>query len=186
MAVALLLVDTQRDYFERPRLTPRADAAIAAMARLLSAFRERGDLVMHSHTLVAADGADAMPHWRASERDWCRVGTPGALAPEELAPLGDERIFAKRFYSPFEDPALLSELVGKGTRKLVVGGLYTHACVRSAVVDAYARGLEVFLATDAVASDDAAHAEMTIEWLRGRAACCLSSDAILQRLDSAR
>ena len=66
MATALLLVDTQRDYFERADLAPSADVVTAAIARLLAAFRARGAPVLHSHTLVAADGADAMPHWRRS------------------------------------------------------------------------------------------------------------------------
>ena len=115
---ALLLVDAQRDYFARPGLMPAADIAIAAMARLLSAVRARGWLVAHSHTLVVADGADAMPHWRASGRIWCRAGTPGALPPKELAPRDGEPVFAKRFYSPFEDPALPRMLAGQRAKRL--------------------------------------------------------------------
>ena len=52
----------------------------------------------------------------------------------------------------------------------------------SAIVDAYAHGLEVFLPTDAVASDSPDHGVMTIEWLDGRAAHCLPTDKILERL----
>jgi aldehyde dehydrogenase (NAD+) len=186
MNAALLLVDAQRDYFERSGLTPTADAAISAMARLLSAFRAGGRPVLHSHTLVAADGTDAMPHWRASGRVWCRAGTPGAQPPEALLPLEVEPLFAKRFFSPFEDPALREALQNERVGRLVVAGLYTHACVRSAVIDAYAHGLEVLLPVDAVASCEPAHAAMTIELLNGRAARCLSTDTILQLLGDSR
>ena len=186
MAHALLLVDAQRDYFERPGLTPGTDDAIAAMARLLSAFRLRGWPVAHSHTLVAEDGADAMPHWQASGRIWCRAGTPGALPPETLAPRDGEPVFAKRFYSPFEDPALPRALAENGVKRLVVAGLYTHACVRSAVTDAYASGLAVFLPTDAVASCEPDHAAMTIAWLEGRAARCLPTARLLALLDGSQ
>ncbi len=186
MGDALLLVDTQRDYFERADLTPTADAVTAAIERLLAAFRARGALVLHSHTLVAADGTDAMPHWRRSGKISCRAGTPGALAPERLAPRGNEAVLAKRFYSPFENPDLLRQLREHRIVRLVIAGLYTHACVRSAALDAYAAGLEVFLPTDAVASYDPSHAAMTIAWLDGRAAQCLAGDRIIEMLDEGR
>ena len=180
---ALLLVDTQRDYFDRGDLTPSGDVVTAAIARLLAALRARGALVLHSHTLVADDGSDAMPHWRHSGRIWCRAGTSGALAPEALAPRAGEPVLAKRFYSPFENADLLQLLREHHIDRLVIAGLYTHACVRSAALNAYAHGLEVFLPTDAVASYDPAHAAMTIGWLNGRAAQCLASVRILAMLE---
>jgi len=186
MTTALLLVDTQRDYFERADLAPSADVVTAAIAQLLAAFRARGAPVLHSHTLVAADGADAMPHWRRSGRIWCRAGTAGALAPDALAPLGHEPLLTKRFYSPFETPELLRLLRAQRIARLVIAGLYTHACVRSAAIDAYANGFEVWLPSDAIASYDPAHAAMTLDWLDGRAAQCLASDRILAMLDEGR
>jgi aldehyde dehydrogenase (NAD+) len=183
---ALLLVDTQRDYFERADLTPSADDVTAAIARLLAAFRARGALVLHGHTLVADDGSDAMPHWRRSGRIWCRAGSPGALAPEALAPREGEPLLAKRFYSPFENGDLLGLLRARRIDRLVIAGLYTHACVRSAVLDGYTHGLEVLLPRDAVASYDPAHAAMTLDWLDGRAAQCVTVDRILEMLGQRR
>jgi nicotinamidase-related amidase len=127
-----------------------------------------------------------MPHWQASDRIWCRAGTPGALPPETLAAHDGEPVFAKQFYSPFENPALAKTLARKAVKRLVVAGLYTHACVRSGVVDGYAAGLEVFLPTDAVASSEPDHAAMTIAWLEGRAARCLPTDRLLALLDGDR
>jgi nicotinamidase-related amidase len=186
MATALLLVDTQRDYLERADLTPSAEVVTAAIAGLLAGFRARGAPVLHSRTLVAADGADAMPHWQRSGRIWCRAGTAGALAPDALAPRADEPLLTKRFYSPFENPELLRLLRAQRIARLVIAGLYTHACVRSGVIDAYANGLEVLLPGDAIASYDAAHAAMTLDWLDGRAAQCVTADRILAMLDEGR
>ena len=123
-----------------------------------------------------------MPHWQRARTIWCRAGTPGALAPEALTPVGDEPVLAKRYYSPFDNPDLAMRLRDGGVTRLVVAGLYTHACVRSAVLDGYAQGFEVLLPTDAVASYDPAHAAMTIAWLDGRAAQCLPGDRILAML----
>jgi aldehyde dehydrogenase (NAD+) len=186
MTVALLLVDTQRDFFERGDLTPAAEVVTVAIARLLAAFRARGAPVLHSHTLVMDDGADAMPLWRRSGRIWCRAGTPGALAPDALAPRAGEPVLAKRFYSPFENPELLCRVRAQRASRLVIAGLYTHACVRSAAVDAYAQGLQVLLPTDAVASYDPAHAAATVDWLDGRAAQCLTADRVVESLEQGR
>jgi aldehyde dehydrogenase (NAD+) len=142
--------------------------------------------VLHSHTLVAEDGGDAMPHWRRSGRIWCRAGTAGAMSPDALAPLGDEPLLTKRFYSPFENPELFRLLRAQRIGQLVIAGLYTHACVRAAATDAYARGFEVLLPRDAVASYDPAHAAMTLDWLDGRAVQCLAADRIMAMLDSPR
>jgi aldehyde dehydrogenase (NAD+) len=184
MSAALLLVDVQQDYLSRSGLTPAAPEIEEALAALLAAARANGWPVFHSRTRVAADGADAMPHWRAAGRLLCVDGTAGVEPPSALRAVEGELEFDKRFFSPFENPGLLPALQDAGVTQIVIAGLYTHACVRCAATDAYAHGFEVFIPTGAVASYDPQHAALTLDWLHGRAAKCLPMHDLLVLLGS--
>jgi acyl-CoA reductase-like NAD-dependent aldehyde dehydrogenase/nicotinamidase-related amidase len=162
---ALLLVDIQEDFLRRPGLLPEARDLVERLSVLLEGFRRLALPVAHAHTRVAADGADAMPHWRDKGISDCRAGSPGSLPPAPLAPSDGEPLFFKRFFSPFENLGLLAWLKERQVTTLVVAGLYTHACVRAAALDAYARGLRVVIPHDGVATTDVLHGEITREYL---------------------
>src|SRR5438045_5867342 len=67
---------------------------------------------------------------------------------------------------------------------VVVAGLYEHACVRTTAIDAYQAGLEVWIAADAVASNDAVHAAITRRYLSERAARYESVETLLKEIDA--
>ncbi|MBX3025478.1 aldehyde dehydrogenase family protein [bacterium] len=179
---ALLLVDLQHDFLERPGLVPSADALCARAAALLAAARRQSIPVAHAHTLIGADGADAMPHWRRLGRLACVEGTRGALAPPSLAPADGELVLRKRFFSAFADPRLEPWLRQHRVQRLLVAGVYLHGCVRSTALDAYERGYAVAVADDAVGSTEPLHAELTRAWLGERAATFARTDALLAEL----
>jgi len=182
MTVALILVDLQRDFLDRPGLAPDEASLLARTARLLNGCRARGIPVVHVHTVMRPDGTDRMPHWVRNGTVACVDGTPGVLAPEAVAPISGELLVAKQFFSGFGNPDLAAFLEKSGTRTVVVAGIYLHGCVRSTVMDAYERGLEVWIAGDAVGSNEPDHAALTRRYLDGRAATFLDVDAILSRL----
>jgi alpha-ketoglutaric semialdehyde dehydrogenase len=184
MRAALLLVDLQQDYLNRPGLQPAAPQLVAGAAKLLEVCRQSAIPVFHAVTQVRADGSDRMPHWKTADLWACVAGTPGALPPAELAPLPHERIFSKQFFNPFDNPELGAALAASGADTLIIAGLYTHACVRAAALDAYSHGYEVWLAHDAVASTEPEHARLTLDYLEGRAARCLGTQEIAERLAS--
>jgi aldehyde dehydrogenase (NAD+) len=182
MRPALLLVDLQHDYLKRPGLQPRAEELVPNVVRLLELCRRSGIPVFHSMTRVRADGSDRMPHWKRENRWECVEGTPGVLPPREAGPLPGEGVFAKTFFNPFDNPELGAALGSRRIDTLIVAGLYTHVCVRAAVLDAYRLGQEVWLARDAVASTEPEHARLTLAYLDGRAARCLDMAEIAARL----
>ncbi|MBI3903176.1 MAG: aldehyde dehydrogenase family protein [Nitrosomonadales bacterium] len=184
MRAALLLVDLQQDYLNRPGLQPPAARFIHDAAKLLELCRRSGISVLHAVTRVRADGSDRMPHWQRDQRRACVAGTSGVLPPQELAPLPHEPVFAKTFFNPFDNPELGAALAAGEVDTLIIAGLYTHACVRAAVLDAYRLGYEVWLARDAVASTEPEHARLTLDYLAGRAAHCLDTEEIAARLAS--
>lgn len=176
MTTALLLVDIQEDYLSASTLTPLRDELVAHTASLLNEFRQLALPVAHIRTAVAPDGSTAMPHRRTAPR--CVVGTPGIEPPAELREHANELVVTKQFFRGFVDPALDAWLIGRGVTRVVVAGLYTHACIRETVLDAYERGFEVVIAAGAIASDAPAHAIETLSWLGARAAQVLGANDV--------
>lgn len=170
MTAALLLVDLQRDFLNRPGLQPAADDLVARASELLSICRARGIPVIHARTRTARDGADRMPHWIAAGTHLCVEGEVGEAAPPALAERPGEIVVRKRFFSAFEDLSLDEALKAGRVDELIVAGIYLHGCVRASVLDAYARGLRVSVVREAVGSTEPLHAEITRQYLHGRAA----------------
>lgn len=180
---ALLLIDLQRDYLDRPGLVPAPASLERTIARLLAGVRALERPVIHVRTLVRPDGGDRMPHWIANDYCACVDGTQGAKAPEALHEKDGEPVVSKPFFSAFGNPEVLRWLRDRRVNTLVVAGVLTHACVRASVLDAYQAGLEVWVAADGVASDDPLHDRLTRTYLGGRAATFMSADRILRRLN---
>jgi acyl-CoA reductase-like NAD-dependent aldehyde dehydrogenase len=175
-----LFVDLQNDYLSAPGLEPPSVEVVRHAARLLAGARDRGIRVVHVQTAVDPDGEDRMPHWKAAGVRKCVRGTPGHRPPVELNPRAGETIVSKTFFSAFSAPEIEAALAGADT--LLVAGVHLHGCVRSTVLDAYARGLAVWVAEDAVGSDDPLHAAVTRRYLDGRAARFAPVDELLAKI----
>ncbi|MFO0745795.1 MAG: aldehyde dehydrogenase family protein [Myxococcota bacterium] len=170
MKSALLLVDLQADYLAAPGLEPPAALVVARAGELVRACRAAGVAVLHVHTEVRQDDDRRMPHWRAQGVWRCVAGTPGARAPEAVAPAAGEVVVSKTFYDGFASGELEAALRRAGCDHVIVAGVHEHACVRAAALGAYERGFAVTVAADAVASDDPLHASASRQWLEARAA----------------
>jgi alpha-ketoglutaric semialdehyde dehydrogenase len=179
---AVVLVDLQHDFLERPGVAPDPDTLCVRVARLLDAARRRGVPVVHVQTVTRADGADAMPHWKRLGRSACVEGTRGALPPPALMPADGELVVRKRFFSAFADARLEPWLRERGVSRVLVAGVYLHGCVRSTVLDAYERGYEVAVVDDAVGTTEPLHAEITRAYLVERAAAFVRMDDALAEL----
>lgn len=169
MHPALLLIDMQSDYLGAPGLDPGAGPVCAAAARLLAACRDAAVPIVHVWTTIRAD-SDRMPHWQASGRRLCIVGSPGHAPPEVLRPRDGELIVHKRFYSAFSTPGLDCRLRELRVDTLILAGVYERGCIRTTAIDAYQCGFEVWIAEDAVADDDPLHAVVTRQYLSERLA----------------
>lgn len=184
MNPALVLIDMQNDFLRRPGIAPSPEILIRTIDHLVSQLRLAGVPVIHVHTRVNADGSDRMPHWKRDDYRACVEGTEGCLPPEALKPEPQDHLVSKQFYSAFESSCLDTILQDEQIDTLIVAGLFTHGCVRSSVLDAYARGYQVLVAADAVASNEPEHAEQSVQWLKHRAATFLASADVLKKLQS--
>jgi nicotinamidase-related amidase len=184
MRPALLLVDLQQDFLSAPGLVPRPEALVGAAQRLLLGMRDRRAPVMHCWTTVR-DDSERMPHWKREGKRACVEGSDGHAAPPALRPQRGEPVLHKRFFDPFAAPGLEAAIADAGADTLIVAGIYLHACVRAAALGGYERGLEVWVAADAVGSDEPVHAQETRRWLEGRVATFLDVARILERVEPA-
>ncbi len=166
----LLLVDLQRDYLGTRGLEPAAGAIVERAAALLRGCRAAGIPVAHVWTTVSREDDRRMPHWQRDERWICVEGTAGHEPPPALRPEGAEAIIHKRFFNGFGDGSLELLLTWHGIDTLIIAGIHLHACVRETVLAAYELGFKVWVADDAVGSDDPVHAAITRRYLAGRAA----------------
>lgn len=180
MKPLVLLVDLQNDFLGAAGFEPPAAQVVAAAARLLDGARSLGAPVVHAVTRVDREADDRMPHWKTAGTWRCVDGTAGYATPPELRPRAGETVVGKTFFSAFSAPELDRALAGADT--LFLAGVHLHGCVRATVLDAYARGIAVWVAEDAVGSDDPLHAAVTRRYLDGRAARFAPVEELLARL----
>lgn len=183
MKPVLLLVDLQQDYLAAIDLQPAAGVVIERAATLLDACRRQGVPVVHAWTTVDREPDRRMPHWRRLGKWMCVRGTQGHLPPDRLAPAGPEIIAHKRFFSAFGAPELEAALQQHGADTILLAGVHLHACVRATALDAYERGYDVWIADDAVGSDDPLHAGITRRYLAARAARFITVDALVAQIE---
>jgi acyl-CoA reductase-like NAD-dependent aldehyde dehydrogenase/nicotinamidase-related amidase len=186
MARALILIDVQNDFLERPGLYPERDRLTAEIGKLLAAFRAASLPVIHVRTLIEESGADSMPHWQQRGLRQCVRGTTGAAPPSSLAVVAGEEVVEKCYFSGFESGRLETLLRALEIDTVVLAGLYSHGCIRATATDAYQKGLVVLVAADCVASTDPQHELVSRQWLEGRVASFLPTRTILAGTGKAR
>lgn len=168
MKPALLLIDLQREFLERPGLEPPARILISAVETLLHSWRTRRLPVIHVRMTTRPDGSDArLPHWRKFGKSLA-PNSPGHDMPESLRPTSGEQVIRKSGFNPFASGELDGALQHIACDTVVLAGLHLHACVRTAAVECLERGLNVFVAQEATGTDDPVHAAATRRWLSDR------------------
>jgi nicotinamidase-related amidase len=137
---ALLVIDVQKAIdapyhaIHGPRNNPGAEASIA---RLLSAWRRRGLLVVH------------IRHDSTSPESAYRPGQEGNEFKREVAPLTNESVIPKRTNSAFIRTDLERSLRDAGLDTLVITGVSTNNSVEATVRMAGNLGFHTYLVADA-------------------------------------
>ena len=183
MKPALLLVDLQSDYLATPELHPPADAVVTCAAVLLDHCRHHCIPVIHVWTTIHRDEDRRLPHWKRTGRWMCVAGTSGHQPPARLQPREGETIIHKTGFNAFAGATLDAALRRMNCDAVILAGVHLHTCIRTAAAESLERGLEVFIAEDAVGSNDPAHAAAVRRWLAERCVQFEPVDAVLSRLD---
>jgi nicotinamidase-related amidase len=154
---ALLLIDMINAFTDPASpLGSDACAVVAANARLLSAFRERGLPVFFSTVVYRDDSEASVFRHRLPALEMLKPGTAAVAVDMRLAPAPGEPLIEKRHASGFFGTDLRERLGAAGVDSLVVTGLTTSGCVRATVVDGLQHDFPVFVPADAVGDRNAA------------------------------
>lgn len=89
---------------------------------------------------------------RYPDQGLLQADDPAAQIMSEVAPLRDEPVVVKGGVDPFIGTPLLEMLLGKGVRRVVLGGVATNLVVESAARHAADSGLSVVVLEDLCAS----------------------------------
>ena len=113
---ALIVVDIQNDYFPQGKWPlVGADAAADNAVRLIKAFRDAGDSVVHiRHEFTSDDAPFFTP------------GSEGAKLHPKVLNRADEPVVLKHFVNSFRETELKSILDEQGVKELVVVGSMSH------------------------------------------------------------
>ena len=182
MKPALLLVDLQGDHLATPELHPPADAVVTRAAVLLDHCRRHRIPVIHVWTTIRRDKDRRLPHWKRTGRWMCVAGTNGHQPPARLQPREGELIIHKTGFNAFAGTMLDAALQRMNCDAVILAGIHLHTCVRTAAAESLERGLEVFIAEDAVGSNDPVHAAAVRRWLVERCVQFEPVNAVLSRL----
>jgi nicotinamidase-related amidase len=177
MSRALVVIDVQKSFQQRPNWAAVSDPAIVKQVdRLVSAAREAGDLViwiLHSEPETGNVFDPALGHVQLMDG---------------LAPLDSEPIITKTSINAFTTTNLQQTLTSRGIRELVICGIQTEQCCETTTRLASDLGYDVTFVTDATATFPIAHrdapADRTLDELLADPST-LSTDEIIRRTEYA-
>jgi nicotinamidase-related amidase len=176
-SAALVLIDVQRDFYadDAPLTIEGTRAAIPAMSRLATGFRDRALPIVHVVRLYRPDGSNAeMVRKLAIERG-ARIAVPGSAGSQiasellpnpveldhELLLSGDlqqvgprEHVMYKPRWGAFYQTKLEQHLRDTGSDTVVFAGCNFPNCPRTSIYEASERDFRILLVSDAVSGLD--------------------------------
>ena len=163
---ALLLIDLQEAFFEKPALA-------AARGEVLGAVRALAEEARRSEVpifLITTEHSRDRSTWTLSMLDddqgYLFHGEEGTAVVSELDTEGMTRIEKTRDSAWFGTDLLL-RLRNLGVEQVVMAGVSTHACIAQTAREAYANNVRATIVTDAVADEREDRKEMILEQLAG-------------------
>jgi acyl-CoA reductase-like NAD-dependent aldehyde dehydrogenase/nicotinamidase-related amidase len=183
MKPALLLVDLQGDFLDSTGLQPAPECIVSQTAALLRGCRQKKIPVIHVWTTIHRADDRRMPHWKATNRWHCVLGTPGHETPAQLQPSDNETVVNKSGFNGFADGRLDAALQKINCETVIIAGIQLHTCVRTLATESLERGLRIFIPEDAVGTNDPVLAAATRRWLAERGVEFITAAEVLSRLD---
>ncbi len=142
MALALLLVDIQNDYFPNGKMELHGAVAAGCIAgAMLNFFREKKWPIVHIQHISTRPGASFfLPE------------TDGVQINDLVKPLADEPVLVKHYPNSFRETGLLEYLRQLQITRLVICGMMTHMCIDATVRAAFDYGFDCRIVQDGCAT----------------------------------
>ncbi|XXX71822.1 cysteine hydrolase [Sorangium sp. So ce134] len=188
-AVALLVIDMQRDFLEPGGFgaalgndVRRLQRIVPTVRLLLDAFRERGLTILHTKEGHRPDLSDCPQAKRNRGAPGMRIGDVGPMGRilvlgepgndfvPELAPAPGELVIPKPGKGAFYRTGLDARLAALGISQLLIAGVTTEVCVQTTMREANDRGYECLLIEDATESYFPEFKAATLEMVRAQGA----------------
>lgn len=192
-SVALLVIDMQNDFcHERGALSSFGEdmgsvqQIASALGSALEVARQNKVAIFHIRTIHHPE-TESNAWKRLHSGKVCRPGTWGAepyLPIETMDALENEALVKKSHYNAFDSTDLCDLLVGNGVETIVLTGTSTNACVLATAFDGLAKGFNVVVFPDCVASPDADLHEAALQIIRQHIGFVLASDEFSNLLES--
>jgi nicotinamidase-related amidase len=177
---SFVVIDMLIDFFEgNASLARQRSNLVARINELGSVFRNEHHQVIWVRQEFRPDLKDAFLEMRRNEIHINIAGTVGCQLLPDLEQSDRDSTIVKKRYSAFFGTNLDELLSEFGTEVLVVGGINTHACVRTTVIDAYQRDFDVIVAAECIGSHDLEHHNLTVQYLDGKMARFMSNESIV-------
>lgn len=161
---ALLLIDLQEGFFESSKLAPARERLVANCNWLIAAAWAAGITVINVRTVHKKDQSTWTLKMLDDQQGYLFEHTAQAENLGELDIAGSLEV-VKRRDSAFWNTELLTLLLQHRVGSLVLAGVSSETCISATATDAFAANLPVFLARDALASEDDDFEQMTLDYL---------------------
>ncbi len=164
---AIFVIDMLNDCFGHAELQRLRPSLCSSINELTALARATGCPVIWVRQEFEPDLSDAMLDMKRQNIHMFIKGTPGPQVLDELYRSDADLEVVKKRYSMFFQTELDALLQRLGTDQIILAGVNTHACIRAAAMDAYQRDFEVTIVRECVASKDAHHHDVTMNYLDG-------------------
>lgn len=146
MKTGLVVIDMLNDFFEGGVLAnPAATGIIEPVKSLVEAARAHEDwVVVYSNDAHKPGDLEFKVFGEHAV-----AGSYGAAVIDDIAPQEGDEVINKRYYSTFTETDMDTICKIHGFKRLVVVGQHTDCCVRHTSYDAYVRGIQVVVPSDA-------------------------------------
>jgi nicotinamidase-related amidase len=151
-STALVLIDVQEGILSFPFSPHSGQAVRSAGAELAKAFRAAGGLVVLTRVVYASDFADALQQPVDNPLPGGPLPSNWSVFSPELAVSAKDVILDKRNWGAFYGTDLELQLVRRGIKTIVIGGVATNMGVESTARDAHERNYHLIFADGAISS----------------------------------
>ncbi|MGC0363619.1 bifunctional isochorismate lyase/aryl carrier protein [Rhodococcus sp. 27YEA15] len=180
---AMFLLHDMQQYFVNAydRTEDPLATVVPNIDRLRLAAREAGIPVVYT-----AQPGDQNPQERALLADFWGPGLKADPADtdviSELAPFEDDVLLTKWRYSAFIKTDLRERMRASGRDQLIITGVYAHIGCLTTALDGFMQDVQIFFVGDAVADFSLAEHVGALEYVAGRCATVVGTDALLSTL----
>lgn len=165
MKPAILIIDVLEDFFKEGHLREHRHELTQNINGLTVFGRAHKIPIIWVRQEYKEDLSDAPPVMRRTHYAVTIEKTRGCRILEELVRESTDYEIVKKRYSAFFGTNLDELLNTLGIDTLFIGGVNTHACVRTTLIDAFQRDYAIILATDCTNSTDEEHHRISLNYL---------------------